>query len=342
MKCLLTAITIVIVFGAIPAHAEETIQVYLPAAGWSVEIPNAGFETNRRMSGKTKDTLNLVAANMASELFLSAYIEPAEGEGGSIEARAFFYGAMKEAPIAFSDEKAYERGPLAIQEYTWREVEGVELNQRHLHIYLAHQGSWVDIHLSKVSFTEADRPTFDRIVEGVRLTERTESDLTSAEYILLGEQAAEQGLCEEADANFQVALAINKVKTQMKKEDYIGTLEALGICYGKNGEPGKALTTLQTAIKLDAEHANLHYNVACAHAELGDETAAVASLTAAYEKLEAHLYDLIPNPLEDSSFEAMKKNPEFKKIAKKIAKKIKKSEKELEKVFGKLKRLGRE
>ncbi len=68
--------------------------------------------------------------------------------------------------------------------------------------------------------------------------------------------------------------------------------------------------------------------MACAHAELGDETAVVVSLNTSFEKFEIKPFDLLPDPLEVSSFEAMKENSDFRKIAK-----------EREKVLSNLRRL---
>lgn len=335
MNRILTAIIVILLFGAVPAHAEEPLQLCLPASNWAVEIPSDDFVEQYVRTPKTKDTAQLKAENHTAGLFLTAFIEPAKGEVDSKAARMFYHERLKEAPVEFSDEKTYERGPFAILEYTWREVEGVEVNQRHLHIYTALQGSWVDLHFSKVNFTDADRPAFDSIVENVRLSERKESDLTSAEYILLGNEAARQGQCKEADANYQVALAINKVKTQLKKKDYFETLLYLGTCYSESGELEKAISTLQAGIQQDAANHRMHYALARTYAQLGEEGKAVASLTRVYEILAADSpIDEVPDPLEDSHFESMKKNPDFKKIAKKIAKENKRIDKEFKKALG--------
>lgn len=50
-------------------------------------------------------------------------------------------------------------GELAVLEYRVKELDGVPVEQRHLHGYLAKDDACVEIHVSKVRATAADRPT---------------------------------------------------------------------------------------------------------------------------------------------------------------------------------------
>lgn len=322
MKRILTAVTLTLLFATVPVLSDETRQICLPSAAWAVEMPDPGFKINPIRSHFSKEAMNLEAEHNLSAMQLSASIGPTTGEGSGKELRAAFIENLKDSSIKTGELITYERGPLAILDFTVEEFKGQELSGRNVFIFLTHQGSGVAIHLSKQGLEEGDKQLFDTILEGIRLVERKQSDLTSVEFVLVGEEAAARGDCDEASANFQVALAINKVKAQMTQHEWIGTQENLAICYGKSGEHEKAKSILLSAIAQDAKYPNLHYNLACAYAELGEDAEAVAALTTAFEKMKSSPYDKIPNPLEDASFDSIKENKEFKAIGKKIRKAV--------------------
>ncbi len=327
---MIATVMIVLVASVLSVHAEQTIQVSPAAAGWGVEFPGEGFVVTFRSHGLAgeRSLFKMRASNEATGLSCSADIVLPEGEGGSVQARSDYIERNMER-MEMSDIRTYERDIFTILEYLRLEFAGKKWNQKNVMICLAHRDNWIYINLSKNDFTEEDQPAFDRIIEGVRLVEREQSDLSSAEFIELAIDATQQGKCGEAEGYLERALAINKVKTQMKKEDYVDTLAPIAGCYRENGEYGKAMTTLQTAIKLDAENPRLHYRMARVHAGLGDEGKAVASLNTVYQSLQADMTKALtehravlplPDPMDDASFASMKKNAEFKKVAKKINK----------------------
>lgn len=53
-------------------------------------------------------------------------------------------------------------------------------NQRHVNAYMAHDGIWIDIHLSKMDFKPADRVLFDRVLDSIRIVGDTAMGTTPA------------------------------------------------------------------------------------------------------------------------------------------------------------------
>ena len=113
MKCLLTAITLIIVLGAIPATAEDTIQVHLAGADWAVEIPGGGLQVNPRATNIADATARIVAADPTTGLNCSLDVLPAEMEGGGVEARMAYISRNKKR-MGMSELKEDMKGEFAI------------------------------------------------------------------------------------------------------------------------------------------------------------------------------------------------------------------------------------
>jgi len=47
-----------------------------------------------------------------------------------------------------------------------------ELSQQNANLYLVHEGIWIDVHLSKVDYTDEDRATFDEVLKSARFEQR--------------------------------------------------------------------------------------------------------------------------------------------------------------------------
>ena len=65
-----------------------------------------------------------------------------------------------------------QTGEVAILEYRAKELGGLPVEQQHLHGYLAKDDVCVEVHVSKVRATVADRPALAAIVESARIRPR--------------------------------------------------------------------------------------------------------------------------------------------------------------------------
>jgi hypothetical protein len=66
-----------------------------------------------------------------------------------------------------------EANEFARVEYRVKEFQGLPVEQRHLHGYLAKDDACVEVHVSKVRSTAADRPGLAAIVESARIKPRS-------------------------------------------------------------------------------------------------------------------------------------------------------------------------
>ncbi|MDB5298421.1 MAG: hypothetical protein JWO87_84, partial [Phycisphaerales bacterium] len=83
--------------------------------------------------------------------------------------REVYWGRGKQSPMKKENIKLGKAGDYATVEYIVPSVEGVPLNQKNVNVYIAHAGVWIDVHLSKVQYTEKDQALFDEIVKGLKI-----------------------------------------------------------------------------------------------------------------------------------------------------------------------------
>ena len=62
-----------------------------------------------------------------------------------------------------------EVGDAAIVEYMVKAYMGRKVGQKNIHVYLAHDGYWIDVHISKVLYQPQDQPSLDAIVKSVQI-----------------------------------------------------------------------------------------------------------------------------------------------------------------------------
>ena len=89
--------------------------------------------------------------------------------------------------------------------------------------------------------------------------------------------------------------------------------------HGITGEMKKAHALLDEAIVKDQEYPMNYYNRACAFAEEGDKTKALANLDLAFQrKVNVLKGEQMPDPRADSSFQRYVRDSDFVNLMKKL------------------------
>jgi hypothetical protein len=180
------------------AKKNDAIRVPHPSERWELQIPVGGFEVtqdddaggddetaegeagtgdaentkdDKVEDGEGKRPRQFTAVNKQTGLIVSVFMEPAAKKGDSKVAREVYWGRTQADPFPKEQVKRSESGDKALVEYTVPEVGGKKVNQKNLHLYFVHEGVWVDAHVSKVDYTEKDRPAFDAIVKGAKIVD---------------------------------------------------------------------------------------------------------------------------------------------------------------------------
>jgi predicted Zn-dependent protease len=135
----------------------------------------------------------------------------------------------------------------------------------------------------------------------------------------LGQALFRQEKYAEAATFFQKTRDLQKSGKQLNTtQDRILT-DQLIMSYGITGEINKAHALLDEAIGNDPEYPLNYYNQACAFAEEGEKSKALANLDQAFRRKANVLKgEQMPDPRADSSFQKYVRDPDFVSLMKKL------------------------
>jgi Tfp pilus assembly protein PilF len=119
----------------------------------------------------------------------------------------------------------------------------------------------------------------------------------------------------DAVAPYERALEIDRSTKVLDRNGRRVLVDQLGMSYGASGRVEKARAIFEEGVRQDPEYPLFHYNLACAHAELGDLDRALASLRNALQRKEKVLAgESFPDPRRDSSFQRYVGDARFRKL----------------------------
>lgn len=151
-----------------PAVVLAELRMAAPGGAWELVIPVNGFEVTDEKENQPRKIKQLMAENAGTGLIASIFIEPARKEGDSSAVRDAYWGRARQSPIPKENIKLDKAGDYATVDYIVPGMAGEALRQKNVNIYIAHEGMWIDVHLSKVQFEEKDQAIFDEVVKGIR------------------------------------------------------------------------------------------------------------------------------------------------------------------------------
>lgn len=135
-------------------------------------MPAKGFQVVEDQSNEARQARRLMAVNEETGWNLSIFVEPAANAGDSIVVRDTYWGRAKQSPMKKEGITLGKAGDFATVQYTVPDVEGLPIQQKNVNLYLAHDGVWVEVHLSKVQFTDKDQADLDAIVKGAKVVDK--------------------------------------------------------------------------------------------------------------------------------------------------------------------------
>jgi hypothetical protein len=111
----------------------------------------------------------LSAFNENLNLSLSIFSEKAAMEGNELACRNYYWSKSEKSPLPKENVKKYESGNVAVVEHDTKKFKGQEINFHSLNAYLANNGYWIDVHISKVLYSKKDHDIFENIVKSVSI-----------------------------------------------------------------------------------------------------------------------------------------------------------------------------
>lgn len=154
----------------VPA-SRDRLTIAFPGATWALEIGTSGFTVQKDELSSDRMRRHIYAIGPDPDVVLSVRLERASGHQRAAECRRYAWDHLRtRSPFRMDDVTKSGVKELAILEYRVKEFQRLPVEQRHLHGYLAKDDVCVEIHVSKVRSTAADRPALAAILESARIT----------------------------------------------------------------------------------------------------------------------------------------------------------------------------
>jgi len=153
------------------ARIEEPIGLSWPGREWTLRLRLPGFRHGEPRGDADGERILLRGFAEDSGLTLELTLSPAEPGEGPRELRERTWKRVRRGSAGLPRRGAdRRRGDGAVLEYTLREMRGVRVDQRHVHLLLVHDGIAIDVHLSQPQYdAERDAALFESVLESVRV-----------------------------------------------------------------------------------------------------------------------------------------------------------------------------
>jgi len=312
--------------GLLPAAAEPSsagkpalVHFFLPGRTWCIDLDLKGLERpdfeypidlkHGRLSAKNEETGYMITAS----------ISPATNANSTAKERNGMITRLRQDGYKLRDLKTYEQGDHAFLEYTLRELpkelpnlEG--FTQRNGFAFLAHDGFWIDVHISCTVFKKADADRISAYISSLSLNPTFRP--VSFDFWLPAMMMFRSKDYAPAIGWLTQALAWDAREPSLSRDQRLAATDTLGMAYGICGMLPKAREVFTTAIAEHPEYPMFYYNLACTEAEDGNLDAALKNLRLVLEhKANMIPGEKFPDPATDDSFKKYANDPRFQEVA---------------------------
>jgi len=305
------------------ADTPTKFSVWLPSLPWALELDAAGF-TMRANEIQKDGRRYFLAGNVKTHAMVSVFLETSKGPMQPGECRHSLELKVKQnSSLSTSSLKgvAYRQsGDMQILEFTMSEVDGVPTNQRNVFGCIPKDDAFVDIHISKIFFKEADQPAFDTLLRSFRVVPREVSNTpapagNSMQLFQEGSRYYVAHQYREAIPAYQKALDIEKSMPTLEKNYWRVLIDNLSIAYGITGNLSSAKSTLSYGVSKDPDYPLFYYNLACVAAEKGDVHDTEKFLKLAFDRRNNMIQgETFPDVRGDDSFQKLLLQNEFRQF----------------------------
>jgi len=166
----------------LPIAEDNEYLLSADGASWFLQFAKADFEllqSKFRNEGRSR----YFHFSDKSGLNVSFFIEPASSCRTSVECRKMQHDKPSASMKAARYVKDYEINGFAVVEYFLEKpgddliaqfpaLKGKVINQGNINAHYVREGYWVDVHISKLNFSDADRLRFKKTIESLAFVKR--------------------------------------------------------------------------------------------------------------------------------------------------------------------------
>jgi hypothetical protein len=147
---------------------KSVYKVSIPGKSWSVKIMlPSDFTIEGPDVSPDGDRVKLAGSDEATRLQFSLFLEKAATEGDARAAREFYWNRLQASPLKMEEVQLSEKDGAALLSYIVKRAGNRNIDWKSMHLFLSHDGYWLDVHLSKILFQPADQAYFDQILDSI-------------------------------------------------------------------------------------------------------------------------------------------------------------------------------
>src|SRR5712672_2397590 len=150
--------------------AVAKFSVWLPSKSWALELPAPGFVVKAN-EVQADGRRYFLAENEKTRLIISVFLELMKAPAQPSECKRSLEDKVKrDSSLSLNGLKGVAYGEadgMETVEFSMAEVNGVPVNQKNILACLIKDDVFVDVHISKVFFKEADKPEFDALLQSI-------------------------------------------------------------------------------------------------------------------------------------------------------------------------------
>lgn len=283
----------------------------LPSKDWGVALELPGF-TVKSVETKPDGRRYMIAENETTSVVVSIALEDMKSGARVSSCRQSLDEKTKIKAVKIKNVRFSRSGDFDVLRYTVPDFRGQSLNQESLFACQFYDNAFIDLHISKPSYSAADEPLFTEVMGSLHIDKVQRS---SMELVAEGSRLYLRHDYKGAIGPYAKALELEKASPQLEKSLWYVLVDNLGMSYGIAGDLQKAKETFDYGVSKDSAYPIFYYNLACTYAEMGDTAEAESRLKKAFEyKSNLLPGESMPDPRTDDSFKKLMKDKEFRQF----------------------------
>jgi len=288
----------------------------LAAKDWGVLLDLPGFAV-KIAETKPDGRRYMVAENATTNVVVSLTLEAVKPGAHASSCRESLEKKAKNTEVKIRDLRFSRTEDFDVMRYMVPEFRGQAVKQESLFACQFYDNTYIDLHVSKVNYAEADEPLFAGVLASLRFDKVQRSSL---ELAAEGSRLYLQHDFKGAIGPYSQALDLEKANPKLEKSLWYVLIDNLGMSYGITGDLQKAKETFDYGVSKDPTYPIFYYNLACTYAEMGDAAEARDYLKKAFAyKANVLPSEKMPDQRKDDSFKKLMKSKEFRELAERLA-----------------------
>jgi hypothetical protein len=154
---------------SLAGSAPRSMVLTQPGFDWGVEMNTPGVFLERNIYNPKEGTSYFLEGNKKIGLFISGSLEKAPEDCDAKRFRDVYWGKLQTQPLQRDNIITWESGNKAGVEFIIKKVEGENINQKNIFVFLVRYPCCAYIHISKINYTAKDDVALQTILRSIQI-----------------------------------------------------------------------------------------------------------------------------------------------------------------------------